>query len=136
MNPLNPMSLRTVTIWTIRLMLDGSVIVPTLLVFAAMFGVGLWKNNEVFTVILDATLLWFFSSFPLLVAYFVSKNLQCKIPITILLCSAVAYGIAYVGALCHDDIRYFVVIGFMSLPVLLPLWIIAFVIDWRCRKKN
>ena len=117
-------------------MLDGSVIVPTLLVFAAMFGVGLWKDDEVFTVILVAALLWFFSSFPLLIAYFVSKNLQYKIPITILLCSTVAYGIAYVGALCHDDIRDFAVIGFTSLPVLLPLWITALVIEWRFRKKN
>ena len=66
---------------------------------------------------------------------FVAKNLEHEISALILLFSTIIYGIAYIGVLCQMvfvDGWMFVmlfIIGILSLPVMIPAWIAALLLN-------
>ena len=103
-----------------------------------MFFVILAKVSEVNA----AVLFWLASGTPLLVSYFVSRNLRYAAAHLLLFFSTIAYSIAYVLVLY---LAFFVdgmmlilllYIGVVSLPVMIPTWITAYIVDWRHRKNN
>jgi len=131
------MNLRSISIWTTGVMLIVTVAVPTLLIFGITLGHHIRMIEAEFAV-----LLWFASSTPLLISYFVSRNLQYALSTLILLFSTIVYSIAYAWVLYLaffiDGMMLILLlyIGVASLSVMIPAWITALVIEIRHRKKQ
>jgi len=126
------MNLRNVTIW-----MTGLMMIVMIAVLVMVFVI-LAKVPEVNAAIL----FWLASGTPLLVSYFVARNLQYVIPTLILLFSTIAYGIAYAWVLYLaffiDGMMLILLlyIGVASLSVMIPAWTTAIVIELRHRKKK
>ena len=135
------MNLRNVTIWTTGVMMILVAIVPAGLI--ALLGYG--------DAIVSSLILWLFSGTPLLVSFALAVKLEYKISTIILLLSAIAYGLWFVqiasnvvsmvssthlNCNCGLELLFFLTIGPLSLPVMLPVWITALVLNWRYAQKQ
>jgi len=127
------------TIWTTGLMLILTFVVSTCLTFSA------WGKAPIDTLFGAVRCLLFFfliTGSPMFVSYFVSKNVKYAIPIFILFVSTVAYAIVYVWWAYRAvffggwDIPALLGICIMLLLLMIPVWIIAVVIEIRHRKKQ
>ena len=90
-----------------------------------------------------ACLLWLFSGAPLLVSFVAAKFIETRISIVILLLSTVAYGFLYASVWYEyhtsiDGLAIFGIFGFciLSLPMLIPAWIIVLILDSYYAKKS
>jgi hypothetical protein len=90
-------------------------------------------------------LLWFFSGFPLIVSFILTLTLKYRTSTKILFVSTIAYGIwfAYVfcavflsGETCGMQFLVFGWVGPFSLPVMIPAWIAAYVVEVRQREPE
>ena len=122
------MNLRNVTIWTTGLALIGTIIFPYLLDDVSLF------HPRIFEIIFSATLIWLLSGSPLLVSFVLAIMLRDKNSSDILLASTIFYGICYGLACCVALFEFMgtillLGIGIMSLPVMIPVWVIAYVSD-------
>ena len=120
------MNLRNVTIWTTGVVWLLAIVPPVLGFFSI--------RGEI-----ESNLVLMCFSLPFLKAYFIARNLQCVIPAGILLFSTFVYGIVYV-LLCtvqnSDGAIFLLRCIFPWLPLMVPLWIVAYTIEVNHRKKK
>ena len=112
------MTARDITIWTTFVLL--------LLTLVASAPV---KDSDFFLFSL-----WFYSSWPLLISFVIAKRLKDDAPAFLLLASTIVYGIWYAYALYQALTAYLGVLllvyaGVMSLPVMIPVWIIVLLMN-------
>jgi len=118
------MNFRTVTIWTTGLALILTLILPARCVF---------NGDDVFFVFM----LWFLSSFPLVISFIIARTLEpIIVPNLILFLSTIAYGIWYVYVLYGTVTCCYALaalapfcIGILALPVMFLVWIIALIFN-------
>jgi hypothetical protein len=129
------MNLRNVSIGLSSLVLLGIV---AFLIYSAL-------GEGFFTLSTFALLLFLMlsSGFPPMVSIVLSACTKSPFSQVILAVTSLLYGVWY--AYLVNEILYvspepsaivFLVVGFFALPVLLPLWLIAIVIERRHRKKQ
>ena len=131
------MNIRTVTIWTTGLMLFLTTATPALLFFGGFLRTG----DGIIASVVIAALLWLFSAPPLIVSFVIARNLKCNMPTVIILVTTILYGTSYICGWC---IQWFITprdtgiwfLGVLALPVMIPAWITAYIVDWRYRKKH
>ena len=82
--------------------------------------------------------LWLLSSAPLLISFVLAITLKRTVSTVILLCSTIAYAIWYaywLHFIFFSDHEFaslaIIFIGIWSLPVMLPAWITALILNWR-----
>ena len=134
------MIIRAVTFWITLLVLLLTIAIPIILNFGGYLRGGRMTDHFV-----DKTggtaLLWLFSGSPLLVSCLVAKNLKYAIPSLILLMSSLVYAIFYVWVVYQfvfDMLGFLVLflVGFVSLPVLIPVWGVTTVFEYVLRQEN
>ena len=129
------MNLRNVTIWTTGVLL----LLITALPIALLFGGFLRSDGRLGIGI--AAVLWLLSGPPLLISLLISLKTRSRISAAILLVATIIYGIAYSGGWCaqyfltYQDIGIWA-LGILSLPVMLPAWIIAVLLNWHYAKQS
>jgi hypothetical protein len=117
------MNLRKVTIWTTGAMLIGTVVVS----FSVAFLLENFTNK-----VGHAVFIWFLNGLPVLVSFFVAREIKFEIPAVILLVSAIAYGLLYVLGLCGNifdpgnlgNVLWFY-LGIWTFPIAFPTWILV-----------
>ena len=125
-------------------MLIGTIIIPFFLLVC-----GGWQRASpkafdvidiipIFIVIFG---LWLLSGSPLLVSFIISKKLRYTAPAIILLGSTILYAVWYAFILyltfyAKDLTLTIVVVGLFSLPVLIPAWIVALLLNAYYVKKS
>ena len=94
-------------------------------------------------VVILPLLIWLFSGTPLLVSFIFALKLKRKFSLVILLFVTIAYSLWFVTVssgvaadTCGCAIFVFFVIGPMSLIVMLPAWITAYVLNRRYTKQE
>ena len=119
------MNLRNVAIWTTGVMLVGTTVLP---LWIASF-----ESKDIFSAF---GIIWLLSGSPILISFVLAKTLERTISTIILLCSTITYAIWYVYWLhfiffSGQDLAMMVIlfIGIWSLPVMLPAWIVAYVLN-------
>ena len=138
----NAMNLRNVTIWTTGVMMVLTLLIPVGVVACG----GIFNHNIDFYHNIDIVwLAWLLSGTPLLVSFILVITLKHKNSTVILLFSTIAYGAWFVywsvvvgihiGWDCYAHIGFYV-IGPFSLPIMLPAWITALILNWRYAKKQ
>ena len=120
------MNLRTVTIWTTAVMMIGTSVVPWLL---CVFHPPLLWDYQILIV-------WSISGLPLVISLLYAIILRYHVSSIILLIITIAYSILYVCTLPTAFGAYLgpfalVVLGVLSLPVMTPAWIAAWLLDWH-----
>ena len=123
------MNLRNITIWTTGLALIGTMIIPAMFLFhvddAAGFGLVL--------------LIWCLSGSPIYISFRISMRLKYTVSIVILLVSTIVYVSSYVFMVVGLQALFgfgFFIIGIFLLPVMIPVWIIAYALNRRCAKQE
>jgi hypothetical protein len=102
--------------------------------------------SSTFDSITVPLLSWLFNGSPLLVSFILSIALKHRIPAIILLVSTIAYGIWFFYVFANVSYLFLwlsygtallalFIVGPFSLPVMIPAWIAAIVIEIRHRKK-
>jgi len=133
------MNLRTISIWTTAVMWLLTVVLLTL-----SFFYDLPKDNldeSITMVIKGLPIVFMFSGCPLIGSLIITVSLKYRMPILMLFVSTIVYGFLYiliafiifsvrVGDVCGMLLN----VGILSLPIMIPVWIIALVIDYH--KKN
>ena len=127
------MNLRTVTIWTTGLMLIGTIVFPFMWLSLT------WDDVVFFSVF------WFFNGSPLVVSFVVVIMLRHNTSAAILLISMVVCGLWYVsawyGILDANEITFIgffilcFLLGLLDISVMIPVWIIAIMLNRRYTKK-
>jgi hypothetical protein len=127
------MNLRKVTIWTTGVMLIATLILPCR--FFTIAPVQSFGTMQTFSFV------WLTSGSPLVVSFILAKVLKYHISSIIILASTIAYSIWYICVLptvFFEDFGVLVLlcVAILSLPVMIPAWIAAIVIEIRHRRKN
>ena len=120
------MNLRTVTIWTTAVMMLATIVAPCIFC--------VFHPPRTSQHIVTLAFLWFTSIFPLVVSLVLAITLRYHISSIILLVSTIAYGIWYASALPTLFFEYLGVVillylGILSLPVMIPAWIAALLLN-------
>ena len=134
------MKLRNVTIWTTGMMLIVTLAVPTTLAFFVN-----WK--EVFSrsdggSFVMIALLFCSNCLPPAISFAIARKLKHDIPALVLLVSTICYALWY-GYYLYQMVfvNFWAFIGVcltgiaLLFPVLLPLWILALLLNLRYAKK-
>ena len=128
------MNLRNMTIWTTGLLMLVPLVMPVVFMFPS------WGVEDVEDLINVPILCWLFSGTPLLCSLVLAKKLKYRISTVILLFTTIIYGISFVAMSLHvysaisaggcgcGVIRLFLV-GPLSLPVMIPAWMTAILLD-------
>jgi len=135
------MKLRNVTIWATGLMM----VMP--LVFPIIFMSPSWGNEDIEDLINVPLFSLLLSGTPLLVSLTLAKNLKYRVSTVILLVSTVTYSIwftivcfhvylAISAGRCGCVVMVFFAVGPLSLPVMIPAWITALLLDSHYVKKS
>ena len=53
-----------------------------------------------------------------------------------LVACSLCYGLVYVAMIALTPIAGVIIVSLLSLQILLPLWIVAYIVDWQYRKKH
>jgi hypothetical protein len=136
------MNLRTVTIWITALLIIWTLFVPVYGRFALQIG-----KNEGF---LGHVVFWLFFALPLIVSFILSVVLKTERSNKILFVSTIAYGIWFALIFCNVfcdiflsgenffklNFLTFLIVGPLSLPVMIPAWIAAIVVEVRHRGED
>ena len=135
----NAMNLRSVTIWTTGVMMVLPIVAP---VGGSYFAYLDGMNNDVnivfgFTV---GILHFIFGCPPFVISFVLAKKLKNNVSAGIILISTIAWGVWYVvywweGASWSASTLVVVFFGatILSLPVMLPAWITALILNWHYR---
>ena len=129
------MNLRNTTIWTTGVLLLLITAQPAALLLGGFLrsdgglGIGI------------AAVLWLLSGPPLLISLIIALKARSHISAAILLVVTIIYGVAYSGGWC---VQYFLTsqdtgiwaLGILSLPVMIPAWIAALVLDRHHAKQS
>jgi len=140
------MNLRNVTIWTTGVMTAVSIAMP--IVFWSYF---FWRMEELGDVnklfslqgLIALGLWWLFSGSPLLVSFLIAFLIKKRISIIVLLVATTVYGILFAcvwGLMFIFPAPIVMIlacgIGIATLPLMLPAWITAYVLDRNYAKKQ
>ena len=135
------MKLRTATIWTTGLMLLLTAAITIIFFFHDLPKDDL--DRFITLTIKGLPIVIMFSGCPLFLAWIIAMSLKCAIPTLILFISTIVYGVLYVSVTFsilmfydHEGTGILLNVGILSLTVLLPLWIAAWIVELRHRKKN
>ena len=133
------MNLRTITIWATGLILIAAIVLPVAVMACSVYAV-----HDRFQVIFSS---WIFSSTPLLVSLVLAAKLRYRIPIAILLASTIAYAI-WLAVTLFPVCQFIMtsgqdgpagmalfIVGLVALPIMIPIWITAIVLNRRYTKK-
>ena len=141
----NAMNLRNVTIWTTGVMTAVSIATP--IVFFVYF---LWRMeefsdvNKLFSLsgLIGLGCWWLFSGSPLLVSFLIALLVKKRISIVVLLVATTVYGILFAcvwGLMFIFPAPIVMIlaggIGIAMLPIMLPAWIVALVLNSYYTKK-
>ena len=131
------MKLRTVTLWLAGLTLLLTMLIPTQLVYFALIG---HLRISVFVALIALTF-WFLSSLPPVVSFFIARKLEYTLPAGIILCLTLVYAGVYLNGLYRcfvgsGTVLEALFIGVLLLPVMIPAWIVALVLDLSYAKKS
>ena len=144
------MNLRNVTIGTTGVMMVGTIFTPCIydicfFVFLPFLRVPMAVSGWM-DILFFCVPVWLFSSTPMLVSFMIARTVNLRILSNlILLVTAIAYGIFYVLMLSFviPDISpeapavvMFMAFGILSLPVMIPAWIIALVLNRHYPKQS
>jgi len=144
----NAIKLRKVTIRTTGLMLIGTIIIPFFLLVCNGWQRASPHEFDVIDIIptfifsfIIAFGIWLQSGSPLLVSFIISKKLRHTTPAIILLGSTIYYAVWYAFILyltfyAEDLTLTIVVVGLLSLPVLIPAWIVVLLLNAYYVKKS
>jgi len=131
------MKLRNVTIWTTGLVLIVTVILPYLLICIDV--IPFHGFDTIGTIIL----IWGYSSLPLIISLVIAKRLKHDIPALLLLGSTFVYGLWYAFAFYSFAVSsaglaclMIFAVGILSLPVMIPAWITALLLNSYYVKKS
>ena len=134
------MNLRNVTIWTTGVMLVLTLLIPVgVIAYAEVFNhnIDFYHNTDI------VWLTWLLSGTPLLVSFILAIKLKHKVSSVILLVSTIVYAIWFTFLsiaismdTCGCAALVFFLIGPLSLPVMLPVWITALILNWQRARKQ
>ena len=118
------MNLRNVTIWATAVMMLLVLLVPA----GILYYMGLSATD----IIIVPLLIWPFSGTPLLASFLLARKLKHTISTVILLFSTLAYSVWFAIMTapiamdtCGCAVFVFFVIGPLSLPIMIPAWIVV-----------
>ena len=136
---LTKLCVRTVTIRATGLMLIVTAIIPvSSLLFARFISI-----ETHFFLFFFAVGIWLWTVWPLVVSLCIAKTLKYRISAVILFVPTIVYCILYIISFCmmsKNPYGYgaigFVFISILSLPMMLPAWVIALVLNLHYTKKS
>ena len=123
------MNLHTITIWTTGAMLILTLVVPT-----HKLALGASVYYVVDNIVLDTLILWLFSGSPLFISFVITLKSKRKTSSGILLVTTIIYVFLYAYAMHQLFYVYLgglalLVVGIVSLPVMIPAWITALLLN-------
>ena len=127
------MNLRAVTIWTTGITFFLTSLLPAWLICV---------TGEPALTFIIASLFWFFSSAPSLVSLGIACCLKSDRSLKVILGATIVYVLLYIIGLSlfftglTEDGTWLVVVGILFLPTMIPVWIIALVLNVPPRKRK
>ena len=134
------MNLRSITIWMSAVMLVMSFVVSAGYMFTVI--VSILGISYTVHAIGCSLLYWCFTAYPFAITYFTTKKLKYVCSIAILLVPTIAYANGYFFFLYYlffiENSDYSLMLGItiLSLPVMIPAWISATVLNRYHAKQS